>query len=148
MECSKTCRQTSSPQTLTSYSMLNSGMLWYHRWSWGTPTCFTSLTSTLGNTSTFSSESTDLTLALENLTNALLHGLVDGMQHRFPVDVCMSTEVEARGCDNFAIFELISITVSNVEDTRIDDFSEHLWDLWTTSRRSQDRAILLCSSGT
>ena len=57
-----------------------------------------------------------------------VRGLVDGMQHRFPVDIWMSSEVEARGCDKFVI-ELIPITVAKVGDIRIDDLSEHLWDL-------------------
>ena len=42
-----------------------------------------------------------------------VHGLIDGMHHRFPVDVGMRTEVEARGCDHFVV-ELIPITVSMV----------------------------------
>ena len=54
--------------------------------------------------------------------------LVDGLQSRFPVDVWMSAEVEARGCDKF-VAELVPITVSSIGDPRIEDFPEHLWDL-------------------
>ena len=54
--------------------------------------------------------------------------LVDGLQPRFPVDVWMSAEVEARGCDKF-VAELVPITVSSIGDPRIEDFPEHLWDL-------------------
>ena len=57
-----------------------------------------------------------------------VHGLVDGMEHRFPVDVWMNVEVDARGCGRFVV-ELIPITVSKVGDPRINEFSEHLWDL-------------------
>ena len=57
-----------------------------------------------------------------------IRALVDGVQPRFPVDVWMSAEVEARGCDKF-VAELVPITVSAIGDHRIDDFSEHLWDL-------------------
>ena len=54
--------------------------------------------------------------------------LVDGLQPRFPVDVWMSAEVEARACEKF-VAELVPITVSSVGDPRIEEFSAHLWDL-------------------